>query len=135
MLSSNHKYIPIDFYKKSIKANLFISLSLGLFMVFLGKQLLSLWISPDFASENYLFFILLSISWIFISLYISTHNLLLGFGREKLLGLINFYGGLLSILISYIGINIFGIYGMIFGKLIIVIILFKQIPSTKKILA
>ena len=135
MLSSNNKYIPIDFYNKSINANLFISLSLGLFMIFLGKQLLSLWISPAFASENYLFFILLSISWIFISLYISTHNLLLGFGKEKLLGLINFFGGLLSILISYIGINIFGIYGMIFGKLILAVILSKQIPSTKKILA
>ncbi len=132
-LSTNDKYIPKGFYKKSIIANILISLPLGLFMVIAGKQIISLWIGLDFAVENYLFFILMSISWTILSLYVATHYLLLGFGKEKLIGLINIYGGILSVLVSYLGITLFGVYGIILGKFALIISLFKQVPTTRNL--
>lgn len=133
-LSTNNKYIPKSFYKKSIIANILISLPTGFFMIAIGKQIISLWIGIDFATENYLFFILISISWTILSFYVATHYLLLGFGKEKLLGLINIYGGILSVIVTYLGITIFGIYGIIFGKFALIISLFKQVPTSKNLL-
>tara|TARA_B100000212_G_scaffold298962_1_gene243437 strand:+ start:757 stop:2025 length:1269 start_codon:yes stop_codon:yes gene_type:complete len=132
-LSTNNKYIPRNFLKKSISANIIISLPLGFLLLILGKHILSLWISPEFASENYLFFILISIYWIIYSFYPSSYFLLLGFGKQKLLGLIDIFGCLVSIIFSYIGINIFGIYGIFIGKYLSAIISFKQIQSANKL--
>lgn len=133
-LSKENRYIPVPFYDKSTIANLFISIPLGFFIILFGKKILSIWISPEFADKNYLFFILISSSWLITSLFVSTHNLLLGYGEEKYLGKTNFLAGICSCLATSIFLNIFNIYGLVLGRIMWTIIEFRKVFYVRKIL-
>ena len=95
------------------------------------EQLLSLWDKSCFClGKLFIFYSIVNFMDIYFFIYF-THNLLLGFGKEKLLGLINLWRPFVDINFLYWNKYFWDLY-MIFGKLSIAIILFKQIPLLKK---
>ena len=64
-----------------------------------------------------------------------SHYLLLGLGKERLLALLIFMVGFFGIIIAYIGITIFGIYGIILGKTTLAMFLFAKNLFIRKSLA
>ncbi|EGE1485024.1 O111 family O-antigen polymerase, partial [Escherichia coli] len=63
-------------------------------LFFFGRDILSIWINPTFATENYKLMQILAISYILLSMMTSFHFLLLGIGKSKLVANLNLVAGL-----------------------------------------
>ncbi|EDT1034313.1 polysaccharide biosynthesis family protein, partial [Salmonella enterica subsp. enterica serovar Adelaide] len=88
-----------------------------LVLLFFGYDILSIWISPAFASENFKLMQILSISYILLSMMTSFHFLLLGLGKSKLVANLNLIAGLTLAAATLIAAH-YGLYAISVVKII-----------------
>ncbi|EJJ1041415.1 hypothetical protein NIN80_004861, partial [Salmonella enterica subsp. enterica] len=88
-----------------------------LVLLFFGYDILSIWISPAFASENFKLMQILSISYILLSMMTSFHFLLLGLGKSKLVANLNLIAGLTLAASTLIAAH-YGLYAISVVKII-----------------
>ena len=98
----------------SISVKIFISLSLPLFLftIVFSKEILSLWISKQFAIDSWQLLSLLSISGFIGSLSTVPNNILLGLGKTRILGLFALLTLSIYIITFYVMPSIFGLLGV-----------------------
>lgn len=100
-----------------------------LVLLFFGYDILSIWISPTFASDNYKLMQILSISYILLSMMTSFHFLLLGLGKSKLVANLNLIAGLTLAISTLIAAH-YGLYAISIVKIIYPIFQFYYLYVT-----
>ncbi|EGZ1766098.1 O111 family O-antigen flippase, partial [Escherichia coli] len=86
-------------------------------LFFFGRDILSIWINPTFATENYKLMQILAISYILLSMMTSFHFLLLGIGKSKLVANLNLVAGLALAASTLIAAH-YGLYAISMVKII-----------------
>ncbi|WP_418316413.1 oligosaccharide flippase family protein [Piscinibacter sakaiensis] len=86
-----------------------------------SPAILSVWVSPQFASENHMLVLGLFASAALLSFGVPTHHILVGLGEMRLIGIIAIVGGILNLstalVFSAIGVGAFAIGRMVFALL------------------
>lgn len=97
--------------EKTFKIIMIFSISITISVIILGKKILEYWIGQDFAQNSYFVLVILSISGIFISMYNTMQNILLGMSKFKELTYTILLMAIINIVSLFILVPIFGIKG------------------------
>jgi O-antigen/teichoic acid export membrane protein len=104
-------------YRLAIAANILLSASLTLPLVFFGRRILSMWMGKSFADHSYLPLSILALSFFMLSLNVAPHFTLLGLGKIRFVSLTNLFGGALSLVGAVALIPPLGLIGAATGRL------------------
>lgn len=111
-------------YTKSIRIILIVSLSLALSVSVYSKEILGYWISFDIANKSHLILILLSITSVFLSLYIVINNILIGMGKLRELAITTAIMLVINLISLFIFLPMIGVVGAALSYLISVLPVF-----------
>jgi len=119
----------------STRAALFIVIPPIVFLLFLGKSFLCLWMGTEFIS-SYPILVLLLFAEIANSMFFPASNIILGMHKHKYLAFIRVVEAILNLILSVILIQIFGIIGVAVGTLFPSLILnfFFVLPYTVRVI-
>ena len=99
----------------------FILLIYALAMVFLGtfaREILNIWIDPNYAAVAGNILVLTSLGYIFFSLSIIPYHILLGIGKPRSLAILNIIAALSVIICLYFGLIYYGLIGGMVGVVV-----------------
>lgn len=108
--------------KVSRYVSLIAALTGGLLIVWM-KELLSVWISPQYAETNSLFFCIIILAYGILSLSRPAHQTLVGLGKVKFTALAYLTSSILMLLAVYLLSRQFGLIGAGIANLVIVLLL------------
>jgi O-antigen/teichoic acid export membrane protein len=101
-----------------VLAGLFVSMLLGLPIIFLGPMILELWMGVAFAAEYGDLLRLLAGGYLLLSINVVPHFLNLAAGRARFISMLNLLGGLATLIICVWVIRDCGLLGVAAGKFI-----------------
>lgn len=114
--AGDNRRIKSVYLKAMMVKGIFIAVSVAFLSIF-AKQILSLWISPEFANDHSNFFRMLSIGMAFFALGVIPYYCLNGTGFIRQNTLLAYLTTLVSIGVMPLLIPQFGIYGVAIGKM------------------
>jgi len=105
-------------YRLAIVVNIVVTILLCAPLVVFGKQILSLWMGPRFATNAYSLLVLLAIAFGILSLNVVPHYTLLALGKARFVSMVNLAGGALSLIASAVLIPFLGPLGAAVGRML-----------------
>ena len=101
-----------------LTANLVMTLTLALPMVFLSKWILTLWMGTDFAVQTHSLLSVLAIAFGVLATNVVPHYVLLAVGKVRFVSAVNVLGGLAALLATVFLIPKMGLLGAALGRML-----------------
>jgi O-antigen/teichoic acid export membrane protein len=105
-------------YRVAIAVNVMVTVLLCAPLIVFGKQILRLWMGPNFAANAYFLLVLLTIAFAILSVNVVPHYTLLALGKARFVSLVNLTGGVLSLIAAAVLIPLLGPIGAALGRML-----------------
>lgn len=101
-----------------LAANLVLTLTLALPLIFLSKWILTLWMGAEFAAQTHTLLSVLAIAFGVLANNVVPHYILLAIGKVRFVSAVNVLGGLAALLAAVFLIPKAGLLGAAFGRML-----------------
>jgi O-antigen/teichoic acid export membrane protein len=102
-----------------VTVNVAISLTLGIGMIVFGREVLALWMGPDFAAASSTILLWLTVAYFVLSLNVAPYYLLLGHNEARYVSVANLAGGGMGVLAAIVLLPTLGVIGAAQARLVL----------------